>query len=146
MCASRWQTTPPCGGTNADSARQFAAVTFLSDNRADLPKVKTPSLILQCQQDTIAQLVDYTIPRLDAQKAELMLRVPRKHVWNSLLDLAGGFSAEAVSAIERDDRVMAEVQLEHVRLLAALEAELGVHQVQVLAQDGSVVADPNYRT
>jgi sigma-B regulation protein RsbQ len=35
-------------------ARHFARVTFLSDNRADLPKVKTPSLILQCSQDVIA--------------------------------------------------------------------------------------------
>ena len=35
-------------------ARQFAAVTFLSDNRADLPKVATRSLILQCRQDAIA--------------------------------------------------------------------------------------------
>jgi hypothetical protein len=68
----------------------------------------------------LAQLVDYAVPRLEAEKAELMLRVPRKHVWNSLLELASGFSAEAVAAIERDDRVMAEVQLEHVRLTLKL--------------------------
>ncbi|MDF2451443.1 MAG: alpha/beta hydrolase fold protein [Bacteroidota bacterium] len=37
-------------------ARQFAEVTFLSDNRADLNKVKTPSLILQCSDDIIAPL------------------------------------------------------------------------------------------
>ena len=35
-------------------ARQFAAVTFLSDNRADLPQVRTRSLIIQCRQDAIA--------------------------------------------------------------------------------------------
>jgi sigma-B regulation protein RsbQ len=35
-------------------ARHFAHVTFLSDNRADLPGVRTPSLILQCSQDAIA--------------------------------------------------------------------------------------------
>src|SRR3954465_2045915 len=29
-------------------ARQFARVTFLSDNRADLPRVGTPALVLQC--------------------------------------------------------------------------------------------------
>jgi sigma-B regulation protein RsbQ len=40
--------------TVPEIARQFAAVTFLSDNRADLPKVTTPSLTLQCQQDAIA--------------------------------------------------------------------------------------------
>jgi sigma-B regulation protein RsbQ len=35
-------------------ARQFAEATFLSDNRADLKKVKTPTLILQCSDDIIA--------------------------------------------------------------------------------------------
>jgi len=34
--------------------KQFARVTFLSDNRADLPKLRTPALILQCSQDAIA--------------------------------------------------------------------------------------------
>ena len=42
--------------TDPDIARQFAAVTFLSDNRADLPKAQTRSLILQCQQDAIAPM------------------------------------------------------------------------------------------
>jgi sigma-B regulation protein RsbQ len=42
--------------TDPDIARQFAAVTFLSDNRADLPNVTTRSLILQCQQDAIAPM------------------------------------------------------------------------------------------
>ncbi|HEY0136529.1 MAG TPA: alpha/beta hydrolase, partial [Nannocystis sp.] len=35
-------------------ARRFARVTFLSDNRADLPKLRVPSLILQCSHDAIA--------------------------------------------------------------------------------------------
>jgi sigma-B regulation protein RsbQ len=35
-------------------ARQFAEATFFSDNREDLPKLKTPSLILQCAEDIIA--------------------------------------------------------------------------------------------
>lgn len=35
-------------------ARQFAEVTFFSDNRNDLGKVKIPSLILQCSEDIIA--------------------------------------------------------------------------------------------
>jgi sigma-B regulation protein RsbQ len=35
-------------------ANHFARVTFLSDNRADLPKVTTKTLILQCQEDAIA--------------------------------------------------------------------------------------------
>lgn len=37
-------------------ARQFARVTFLSDCRAALPQVTTPSLILQCSMDAIAPL------------------------------------------------------------------------------------------
>lgn len=35
-------------------AHQFARVTFLSDNRADLPKVTAPTLVLQCTDDDIA--------------------------------------------------------------------------------------------
>jgi sigma-B regulation protein RsbQ len=35
-------------------AKHFARVTFLSDNRSDVPKVETPSLILQCSEDMIA--------------------------------------------------------------------------------------------
>jgi sigma-B regulation protein RsbQ len=37
-------------------AHYFARVTFLSDNRADLPLVHTRTLILQCQNDAIAGL------------------------------------------------------------------------------------------
>ena len=35
-------------------ARQFARVTFLSDNRADLARVTRPALILQCAEDAVA--------------------------------------------------------------------------------------------
>ena len=37
-----------------DVARQFARVTFLSDNREDLAKVRTPTLVLQCTNDSVA--------------------------------------------------------------------------------------------
>ncbi len=40
--------------TDPDIAARFARVTFLSDNRADLPRVTTPSLVLQCAHDAIA--------------------------------------------------------------------------------------------
>jgi len=48
--------------TDPAIAKQFAAVTFLSDNRADLPNVKARSLVLQCQQDVIAPVAvgEYT--------------------------------------------------------------------------------------
>jgi len=42
--------------TDPEIAKQFARVTFLSDNRADLPLVKIPSLTLQCREDIIAPL------------------------------------------------------------------------------------------
>ncbi len=35
-------------------ARDFAKVTFTSDNRADLAKVRVPTLVLQCSHDSIA--------------------------------------------------------------------------------------------
>jgi sigma-B regulation protein RsbQ len=40
--------------TDPEIARQFARVTFTSDNRADLARVRTPSLVLQCSSDAIA--------------------------------------------------------------------------------------------
>jgi sigma-B regulation protein RsbQ len=40
--------------TDPDIAGHFARVTFLSDNRDDLARVATPSLVLQCAQDAIA--------------------------------------------------------------------------------------------
>ena len=40
--------------TDPEIARQFARVTFLSDNRADLRRVTTPTLVLQCSDDIIA--------------------------------------------------------------------------------------------
>jgi sigma-B regulation protein RsbQ len=43
--------------TDPEIAKHFARVTFTADNRADLPKLKTPTLILQCSQDSIAPQV-----------------------------------------------------------------------------------------
>jgi sigma-B regulation protein RsbQ len=40
--------------TDPEIARRFARVTFFSDNRDDLARVTTPSLILQCSEDAIA--------------------------------------------------------------------------------------------
>lgn len=40
--------------TDPNIAKQFARVTFLSDLRAELPKLTTPTLILQCDDDMIA--------------------------------------------------------------------------------------------
>jgi sigma-B regulation protein RsbQ len=43
--------------TDPEIAKRFARVTFTSDNRADLPKVNVPTLILQCSEDIIAPQV-----------------------------------------------------------------------------------------
>lgn len=40
--------------TDPTVAKQFARLTFLSDNRDDLPKITTPTLVLQCRNDIIA--------------------------------------------------------------------------------------------
>lgn len=51
-------------------ARKFAEVTFFSDNREDLSKLKVPSLILQCSDDAIApdQVGDYLFKTLPLSK------------------------------------------------------------------------------
>jgi sigma-B regulation protein RsbQ len=40
--------------TDPEIAKHFARVTFLSDNRADLPRLEAPTLIVQCSDDIIA--------------------------------------------------------------------------------------------
>jgi sigma-B regulation protein RsbQ len=42
--------------TDPEIARRFARVTFTSDNRQELGRVTTPTLILQCRDDIIAPL------------------------------------------------------------------------------------------
>ena len=42
--------------TDPRIARQFAEVTFFSDNRSDLPRLRVPALIMQCSEDIIAPL------------------------------------------------------------------------------------------
>jgi sigma-B regulation protein RsbQ len=52
--------------TDPDIAKNFARVTFLSDNRRDLEGVTLPALILQCSDDLIApdSVGDYVHDRL----------------------------------------------------------------------------------
>ena len=42
--------------TDPEIAKHFARVTFLSDHRADLPKLHAPALVLQCSDDMIAPM------------------------------------------------------------------------------------------
>lgn len=43
--------------SDPEIARRWARATFLSDNRADLSRVQTPTLVLQCSNDLIAPVV-----------------------------------------------------------------------------------------
>jgi len=62
--------------TDPEIAKQFARVTFTSDNRADLRRASVPALVLQCRDDVIApyevgeyvqrELPDATLVVLDA--------------------------------------------------------------------------------
>ncbi len=61
--------------TDPDVAKQFARVTFLSDHRADLPKLATPTLILQCTDDIIApvsvgEYMSKTLPKAELKLVE----------------------------------------------------------------------------
>lgn len=52
--------------TDPEIAKHFARVTFLSDNRADVPELRVRSLVLQCTEDIIAppSVGDYLHRRL----------------------------------------------------------------------------------
>jgi sigma-B regulation protein RsbQ len=59
--------------TDPEIARQFARVTFLSDNRADLAAVAVPTVVLQCAQDVIAPVAVGEYVRDHLPHAELVL-------------------------------------------------------------------------
>lgn len=60
--------------TDPEIASHFARVTFLSDNRADLRHVRTPTLILQCADDVIAPTAvgEYVHRQMPASQLVLM--------------------------------------------------------------------------
>jgi len=59
--ALRAELTNSFCATDPEIAKHFARTTFLSDNRADVPKLTARTLILQCSDDIIAprQVGDY---------------------------------------------------------------------------------------
>ena len=65
--------------TNPEIAKQFAAVTFLSDNRADLPQLSVPSLILQCRDDAIAPIAVGEYVQAHAPRSTLTLMEATGH-------------------------------------------------------------------
>jgi sigma-B regulation protein RsbQ len=60
--------------TDPEIASHFARVTFLSDNRADLPGVKARTLVLQCSEDPIAPLSvgDYVQQEIPGSRLTVM--------------------------------------------------------------------------
>ena len=60
--------------TDPDIAKAFARVTFLSDNRDDLPRVTARTLILQCSEDVIAPkpVGEYVHRQMPGSKLVLM--------------------------------------------------------------------------
>ena len=60
--------------TDPEIAAHFARVTFLSDNRADLRDVTTPTLVLQCSDDVIAPnaVGEYVHQHLPASRLQVM--------------------------------------------------------------------------
>jgi sigma-B regulation protein RsbQ len=60
--------------TDPEIAKAFARVTFMSDNRADLARIKARTLILQCSEDVIAPLEvgDYLYSQIAGSKLVVM--------------------------------------------------------------------------
>jgi sigma-B regulation protein RsbQ len=65
--------------THPEIARAFAKVTFLSDNRADLRKVKTRTLVIQVSDDVIAPLLVGQYVHHHVQNSELTVLKTRGH-------------------------------------------------------------------
>lgn len=59
--------------TDPAIARRFARTTFLSDNRADLSRVRTPALIVQCSDDVIAPVEVGRYVHANLSDSELVL-------------------------------------------------------------------------
>jgi sigma-B regulation protein RsbQ len=55
-------------------ARRFAETTFFADNRADLPQVSVPALVLQCSDDAIApvEVGEYVAANLPQSTLRIM--------------------------------------------------------------------------
>jgi sigma-B regulation protein RsbQ len=79
--------------TDPDIAKEFARVTFMSDNRADLGKVTIPTLILQCSEDIIAPISVGEYVRKQMPNSELVILKATGHCPNL------SAPAEVISAI-----------------------------------------------
>lgn len=80
--------------TDPAIAKAFARATFTSDNRADLPKVTTPTLVLQCADDIIASEVVGRFVHAQIAGSELVMLKATGHCPNL------SAPAEVVAAIQ----------------------------------------------
>ena len=85
--------------TNPDIAKHFARVTFLSDNRADLPKLATPTLILQSSDDliapvTVGQYMQRVLPHSTLKIIENVGHCPHLSAPGTSTDAINAFLAE----------------------------------------------------
>jgi sigma-B regulation protein RsbQ len=75
-------------------------VTFTSDNREDLERVRTPTLVLQCRQDVIAPVTVGEYVRDHMPNAELVLLEATGHCPNLS---APDETADAIAAYLRSN-------------------------------------------
>jgi sigma-B regulation protein RsbQ len=68
--------------TDPEIARHFARVTFMSDNRGDLARVRTPALVLQCSDDIIAPTAVGEYVHAQLPESRLVLMQARGHCPN----------------------------------------------------------------
>lgn len=85
--------------TDPEIAKHFARVTFLGDNRADLPKLQTRTLILQCTDDIIAPCAvgDYMhrmIPNSTLRRVENIGHCPHLSTPRTIADAMSEFLAQ----------------------------------------------------
>jgi sigma-B regulation protein RsbQ len=86
--------------TDPDIAKHFARVTFLSDHRADLPKLQAPTLILQCSDDVIApravgEYMKRTLPNATLTVIENVGHCPHLSAPGASVDAIEAFLAAA---------------------------------------------------
>lgn len=88
--------------TDPEIAKQFARVTFLSDNRPELPKLTAPTLIIQCSDDIIAPMsvgeyMQRTLPRATLSVVENVGHCPHLS--------SPGSSARAIDAFLASEKL-----------------------------------------
>ena len=85
--------------TDPEIAKQFARVTFLTDVRAELPRLETPTLIIQCHDDLIApvavgEFMHRVLPRSTLRVIDNVGHCPHLSAPSSSTAAIDGFLAE----------------------------------------------------